>query len=318
MNAKNVKNEKMNILITGGGGFIGSYLVQQLSKEHKVIVLDHGKRYGRIRKKIKKNVDFVKGDITDGEKLDRIFKKDIQVVIHLAGVLGNNACMNDPVNAVLSHVHGSHVLIKKSREYKIKRFIFASSQAVYSTFKVRKNKLNEKMQLEPDDLYGVVKSIAENDIIESGLNYIILRFANVYGMNESFNQQGGAIMNFIKAVKNRTEISIFGTGKQKIDYIELEDVYNCIKIILNNPKLKKEIFNIGSGELNSIIDIARIISKTGQKCFGYSTKISKKSASGGKVWPDRLMSINKVKKSIGWKPKVSLKQGIERLIENEV
>lgn len=309
---------RLNILITGGGGFIGSYLVQHLSKDHKLIVLDHGKRYGTIRKKIKKNVEFVKGDITDEKKLDRIFKKDVQIVIHLAGVLGNNACMSDPINAVLSHVHGSHVLIKKSKEYKIKRFIFASSQAVYSTFKVRKNKLNEKMKLEPDDLYGVVKSIAENDIVESGVNYIILRFANVYGMNDCFNQQGGAIMNFIKAVKEKSEISIFGTGKQKIDYIELGDVYNCIKIILDNSKLNKQIFNIGSGELNSIIDIAHIISKIGKKHSGYLTKISKKPAPGGKVWPDRLMSINKVKKSTGWKPKVSLKQGIERIVENEV
>jgi len=309
---------RLNILITGGGGFIGSYLVQHLSKEHKIIVLDHGKRFGVIRKKASKNVEFVKGDITDEKMLDKIFKKDIQIVIHLAGVLGNNACMNDPVNAVLSHVHGSHVLIKKSKEHKIKQFIFASSQAVYSTFKVRKTKLNEKMRLEPDDLYGVVKSIAENDIIESGINYTILRFANVYGMNESFNQQGGAIMNFIKAVKNKSEISIFGTGKQKIDYVELGDVYNFIKIILNKPKFKKEIFNIGSGELNSITDTAHIVSKTGQKYFGYSTKVSKKPAPGGKVWPDRLMAINKVKKLTGWKPKVSLKHGIEKIIENEV
>ena len=156
----------MKILITGGGGFIGSFLAEQLSKNHNVVVLDHGKRYRILKKKIKKNIEFVIGDISDEKILDRIFKKNIEVVIHLAGSLGNNACMNNPVDAVLSHVHGTHLLIKKSRECQIKRFIFASSQAVYSTFKIRKSRLNENMKLEPDDLYGILKSVAEKLAIE--------------------------------------------------------------------------------------------------------------------------------------------------------
>ena len=90
--------------------------------------------------------------------------------------------------------------------------------------------------------------------------------------------------------------------------------YLCI----NNSKLKNETFNVGSGKLTSIIEIAKIISNIGQKHFGYSTKITKIPAPDRKIWPDRLMSINKIKKITGWKPKVSLKQGIEKLIENEV
>ena len=124
-------DEKLKILVTGGGGFIGSFLVQQLSRKHEIIILDHGNRYKILKKKIKKNVEFVLGDITDEKILDRILKKNIDVIIHLAGVLGNNACMNDPVNAVISHVNGTRVLIKKSKHYHVKRFIFASSQAVY-------------------------------------------------------------------------------------------------------------------------------------------------------------------------------------------
>ena len=114
---------KLKILVTGGGGFIGSFLAQQLSRKHKIIILDHGNRYKILKKKIKKNVEFVIGDVTDEKILDRILKKNIDVIIHLAGVLGNNACMNDPVNAVISHVNGTHVLIKKSKHYHVKRFI---------------------------------------------------------------------------------------------------------------------------------------------------------------------------------------------------
>ena len=305
----------MKILITGGGGFIGSFLLNQLSVNHKLISIDHGSRYKILEKKLSENVEFVKGDITDKILMNQILKKGIDVIIHLAGVLGNSACMNNPSEAILSHVHGTQILTREAKKYKVKKLIFASSQAVYSTFKIRKNPLNEKMKLYPDDLYGAVKTMAESNIQDSGLDFVILRFANVYGFNQSFNQQGGAIMNFMNALTKKSKMSIFGSGKQKIDYIELVDISDCIKIILNNSKLKNETFNVGSGKLTSIIDIAKIISNIGQKHFGHSTKITKIPAPDRKIWPDRLMSINKIKKTTGWKPKVSLKQGIEKLIE---
>ena len=286
---------KLKILVTGGGGFIGSFLAQQLSRKHKIIILDHGNRYKILKKKIKKNVEFVIGDVTDEKILDRILKKNIDVIIHLAGVLGNNACMNDPVNAVISHVNGTHVLIKKSKHYHVKRFIFASSQAVYSTFKVRKSNLNEKMKLEADDLYGVLKGIAENEIMESGINYTILRFANVYGYNPHSKQKGGPIENFINSVFQKSSISVFGSGKQKIDYINIKDIGDCIEMIIQNTKLSHEVFNVGSGKLNSIEEIAKIISANGKKLCGYSTKIKKTPAPKDKIWPDRLMSIRKIK-----------------------
>ena len=73
---------KLKILVTGGGGFIGSFLAQQLSRKHKIIILDHGNRYKILKKKIKKNVEFVIGDVTDEKILDRILKKNIDVIIH--------------------------------------------------------------------------------------------------------------------------------------------------------------------------------------------------------------------------------------------
>jgi UDP-glucose 4-epimerase len=308
----------MNILITGGGGFIGSGLLIGLSDKHKIICLDHGRRYPILQTLLRDNVRLIEGDITDINLLDRIMQKSIDVVIHLAGGGGNNACMEAPSNAVMTNVYGTHLLLQKSLKYHIKHFIFASSQSVYSTFKVRRMPLTEDMKLEPDDLYGALKAAAEYEIHDSHLNHTILRIANVYGYVEGLKgiQKGGALENFIKSSYEGSDITVFGTGKQKIDYVHINDVSRCIKMILENSSIKNEIFNVGSGELHSIEEIARIVSDYCEKLYKHQVNIKKKPAPKGKIWPDRLMSIEKIKHRLKWKPSVSLKDGIREMMTN--
>ena len=307
----------MKILITGGGGFIGSFLINDLLTENQIICLDH-KSNSEIFQKTMKNVSFVKGDITDSKILNKVFQKSIDCVIHFAGILGNGACMENPTNSVLSHIYGTQKLCQKSVENNVKHFIFASTQSVYSTFKERKNPINEKMALEPDDLYGSLKTSAEFTIRNSGLNYTILRFANVFGYNPHISQKGGAIENFIKAVFNKSDISIYGSGKQKIDYVNVKDVSNCIKLVIKNSKSYNEIYNIGSGELHSIAEIAKMISSNGKILTGKNTKIKKLPAPSDKIWPDRLISIKKIKNSLGWHPTTSFEKGIYDIMEKRV
>ena len=279
----------MKILITGGGGYIGSYIINNLPKKYDIICLDHGKKYSQFNKSVKNNVTFIKGDVTDSNLLEKIMNKGIDTIIHCAGGAGNPVCMEAPMNALSSHIHGTQLLIQKSIKFKVKRFIYMSTIAVYSTFRKRKIPFTEKTALKPDDFYGTLKMIAEIYIKENQPNHVILRLANVYG-----------------------------TGKQKIELVHIKDVYNCILTILKNSKIKGEIFNVGSGKLVSIEELATIISNSGKKFYRYEPKVKKISGRKDKVWPDRFMSINKIKKITGWKPKVSLKQGIDKLIENEV
>ena len=134
--------------------------------------------------------------------------------------------------------------------------------------------------------------------------------------NPHSKQKGGPIENFINSVFQKSPISVFGSGKQKIDYINIKDIGDCIEMIIQNTKLSHEVFNVGSGKLNSIEEIAKIISANGKKLCGYSTKIKKTPAPKDKIWPDRLMSIRKIKTRIGWKPKISIEQGIDEILEN--
>jgi len=307
----------MRILLTGGGGFLGSYLLTKLSLQHHIVCLGHGRQYPELQSIIKDNVEFIDGDIIDKLLLERIFQKDIDIVIHLAGVVGNDACLKNPSNAVISNIYGTHLLIHKSLQHNVKQFIFSSTLSVYSTFKPRETPLVENMKLEPDDLYGALKTVAEYEIQESDLNYTILRFANVYGhMRELKNfKLGGAIENFIKATLDGTDITIFGEGKQKIDYVNVEDVSHCIEMVLGNNSANNEIFNVGSGTLNSIEEIANHVATSSEKLFNRTISISKVPAPEGKIWPDRLMSIDKANKKLNWTPSISIQNGIHEMIK---
>ncbi len=308
----------MRILITGGGGFIGSYLLYKLSAKHSIICLDHGKRYPELRDIINDNVELVEGDITDEVLLEKILQKDIDVVIHLAGVLGNNACIKNPIDAVKSHIYSTHLLVQKSLNHKVKQFIFSSTQSVYSTFKKREMPLTENMKLEPDDLYGILKMVSEYEIRDSDLNYTILRLANVFGhMKELKNFKiGGAIENFIQAARNGNDITIFGKGEQKIDYVNIEDVANCIENVLGNNSANNEIFNVGSGSLHSIEEIATIVSNFSEEFYQNKINIKKTPAPDGKIWPDRLMSIEKIVHKLDWNPSISIQTGIHDTMKN--
>lgn len=306
----------MKILVTGGGGFIGSTLLVRLAHEYKIICLDHGRKYPQHQALLRDNVRLVKGDITDINLMDELMQ-DVDIVIHLAGGGGNTACMRNPANAVMTHIYGTHLLLQKAEEYNAKRFIFASTQSVYSTFKKREMPLNEDRMLEPDDLYGALKAAAEYKIQDSMVGYVILRFANVYGYGSGLfgAEAGGAIGNFIKAAYEGSDITIFGTGEQKIDYVHISDVCRCIEMILENSSIKNEIFNVGSGELHSIEEIAKIVADVGEKMYKHNVNIKKVPAPQGKIWPDRLMSIEKIKQQLKWIPSISLREGISEMIK---
>lgn len=304
----------MRILITGGCGFIGSYLVKQLSINHEIISLDH-KSYLTVFKEKPKNVKFFKGELSNSKTLNQIFKKKINCVIHLAGILGNVPCTENPSNATHSHIISTEKLCQKSLENGVEHLIFTSSQAVYSTFKERRNPLHEKMIELPDDFYGVLKYGAELIIKKSGLNYTIMRLSNVYGFNQNILQKGGAIENFTKSILSNNDITIFGKGEQKIDYIHIQDVLSCIICIINNKNSKNEIFNVGAGQNYSVIQLAHILLNNGKIFTGSNSKIKKIRAPKNKIWPDRLMSIKKSKKILNWNPQITIEEGLKEIIE---
>jgi UDP-glucose 4-epimerase len=309
------KIKKDTILITGGVGLIGSNLIHTLQDKYKIICLDHNDKPNQFKRLFNGNVKYIKGDITDEVLVDKVMST-CHIVIHLAGGGGNTACVNYPVWAVRTHILGTDLLLKKAIKYKIQKFIFASSISVYTTYHKRTLPFKENIKLEPDDFYGMLKKAAEALIRKSGVNYCIFRFTNVYGISETVSiQSGGAINNFIKSAFEGKTIQIYGTGKQKIDYINVKDVVNVILLVLESNN--DCIYNVGSGELVTIKEIAEVVRDVFKDRFNQKIKIRKTTVSNNSIWPDRLMSINKIEKDLKWSHKMPLRTGIrDMIIEN--
>lgn len=308
----------MKIFVTGGGGFIGSSLILHLQKEHEVTCFGHGSNYSELKQLFGKRVRFVDGEINDRKLLNREMN-GMDAVVHLAGPAGNNACMKDPAKATMAHAVGTHAVLQEAISNNVEKFLFASTQSVYTTYKKRKIPFTEDMTLEPDDFYATLKAMAEYEIQDSEINYSILRFANVYGYGSGLfmSKVGGAIGNFIKAAFDGSEIAMYGEGGQGIDYVHVNDVCNAVEIILDK-NAEHEIFNIGSGSLITIAQLAEKVSKLAKSVLKNNVAIKKLPAPEGSIWPDRLMSIKKVNAKIGWKPSTSIDRGIEEMLNKGV
>ena len=180
--------------------------------------------------------------------------------------------------------------------------------------------LIEDMDYEPDDFYGLLKTISEVEIRDSKINYAILRIANPYGYGSGLfvTKVGGAIGNFIKAAMEGSDITLYGTGEQGIDYVHIDDFSDAVKSIIENNSLGREIFNIGSGELTKINKLAQTIIDVSKDFVKTQAKIKTKPAPEGSIWPDRLLSIDKIRKRIGWEPSVSIEAGVREIFERTV
>lgn len=306
----------MKIFVTGGGGFIGSNFINSVQDAYDVICFGHGVNYPQLIKTFGKNVQLVEGEITDRNLVSEAMK-GVDIVVHLAGPAGKDACSRNPAKATLSHALGTHVVLTEAIKTGVERFVFASTHAVYSTYKKRTIPFTEDMSLEPDELYGALKSMAEYEIMDSDSDYVILRFANVYGYGNGVfvSKAGGAIGNFIKSALSGSDITIYGNGEQGIDYLNISDVCSAMKTMIEKNSVNHEIFNVGSGKLIVIADLADKVANIAKEKFNRRISVKKLPAPEGSIWPDRLMSIGKINEKIGWQPKVSIDEGISEMLE---
>ncbi len=302
----------MKIFITGGGGFIGSSLILHLQNDYEIVCFGHGNNFTELKNMVNENVRFVDGDLADKDLLESEMN-GMDIVIHLAGITGNVACLKDPLKAVLSHTIGTHNMIQASLKTGVRKFIFASTQSVYTTYTGRPIPFPETMSLVPDDFYGALKAAAENDVADSGINYVILRFTNVYGYGSGLyvRKDPGAMGRFVRTGLEGGDITIYGTGDQGIDYVHISDVCDAISQVIKSSN--KEIFNVGSGKLTKIHELTETVSKLAGEITGKQVNIKSVEAPPGSIWPDRLMSIDKIRSTLGWQPSVTLEDGIKEI-----
>ena len=295
-------------IVTGGAGFIGSNLVDRLVKEkHKVIVLDNfisGKKKNLSHHK-KKDVKIINLDISKNKNLEKYFYK-LDYVFHLAGLAEIIPSNKDPKKYFTTNVFGTLNILEASKNKKIKKLIYAASSSCYGTPK--KFPTSETDKIDTKHPYALTKYLGEELVMKYGSIFnmpnISFRFFNVYGPKLNTSSQYGAVFGkFLFQKANKKPLTVVGNGKQTRDFIHVEDLVEAFLKILNNKSVNK-VYNLGSGKETSINKIAKLFG--GKKIY-----ISKRIGE-----PERsLAKISSITKDIGWKPKVSIEEGIKRLLK---
>ena len=300
----------MRALVTGGAGFIGSHLVELLEEKGiDVVVLDDlstGRRENLKGTKAK----LVVGTITSKEIVNDLMR-GIDWVFHLAALVSVPESIENPEKTVDVNIKGTLNLLESSVTHKIKKFIFFSSAAVYG--EPEKMPISEDFPTFPKSPYAITKLCGENFCEyfrhQFGLNTVILRLFNAYGPRQSLHSAyAAAIPAFITSVMNEKPITIFGTGYQTRDFIYVKDVSNAALFVAMKED-SKGIYNIGTGQAVSIIELSKLIMSLMKKEVGKSFLPPRPG--------DILHStadISKITK-LGFKPTTKLADGLQETIK---
>jgi len=314
-------NKKMNILVTGGAGFIGSHTVRLLlNKKYKIIILDNLSK--GHKKSILKDVKFHKTDLADKNNIKKIFQENkIDAVMHFAGYIEAEESMKRPKDFYRNNVVTTINLLDVMLEFNVKNLIFSSSAAIFG---IPKNiPVDEDAEKNPFNVYGTTKLIVEkilNDYdFTYGLKSICLRYFNAagagYGIGEDHNPETHLIPLVLKvALGKNKKIQIFGTdyptkdGTCIRDYIHVLDLADAHILALQRllKTKKSEQYNLGSEQgysVREIIEIAREI--TNKKIL-----VAEAKRRVGDI-PILIADSSKIKKELGWNPKFALRDIIK-------
>ncbi len=253
---------KITSLVTGGAGFIGSHVVNQLLKQnHKVIVLDD--LSGGDKENINPAALFYKGSILDVDLINNLFEEHkFSYVYHLAAFAAEGLSHFVRNFNYQNNLIGSINLINASVNHNVKCFIFTSSIAVYGTNTLP---LVETQHPQPEDPYGIAKHAVELDLKNAqkifGMDYIIFRPHNVYGKHQNIGDKYRNVVGiFMNQILKKKPLTIFGNGEQTRAFTHVSDVAPHIANAVNIPEARNSIFNIGSDNVYSVKELAEAVS----------------------------------------------------------
>ena len=309
----------MNILITGGAGFIGSTLADRLIKENKIIVIDNFNDY--YDPKIKENnvasnegnpnYKLYRGDICDTELVKKIFDENkVDCVVHIAARAGVRPSLENPLEYIRTNIYGTTNILEQMRVHNVKKLVFASSSSVYGNCTAEKFSEDLKVT-EPISPYAATKSACEQIIYTYSklyeINSVCLRFFTVYGPKQ---RPDLAIRKFTELIEAGKPIPVYGDGTTKRDYTFIEDIIDGICAAIKYDKTPYEIINLGGG---SPVTLSEMI-ETIEVVLGKKAIIDRQPLQKGDV-NKTVSDITKARNLLGYNPKTSFKDGIKKFVE---
>jgi len=301
-----------NILVTGGAGFIGSHIVDRLSPENNVYVLDNlfNGSLSNLAKS-RDQITFVKGDIRDKELVKDTVAK-VEYIFHLAAHVGNIRSLKDPYFDMEVNIIGMLNLLEACRNSNIKRLVHTSSGAIFGEAKYLP--IDEDHPLNPESPYAVSKLAAEKYAYSYykvyGIPAVSLRYFNAYGPRQDTSEYANAISIFLSLTKEGKPVTIFGDGEQTRDFIFVNDIVSANILAATHPAAIGEIFNISAGEVHSIKQLIDIIGKVSGKKVSFSHADFR----AGEIRHSKA-NTDKARKLLGFNTQTNLEEGLRETWE---
>ena len=304
----------MNVLVTGGAGFIGSHLVRQLlDAEHQVTVLDNvSTGTWQHLPQGKDTCTCWEMDIRDKAAREKIEQGKFDVIVQLAGQTMVDVSIKDPEFDASENIMGTINVLEAARNSGVKRIIFASTAAAYGDVTEDRLPIREEENLAPMSFYGLTKVAVEkylklyHDLY--GLDYVALRFANVYGERQGDTGEGGVISIFAKRIAKDQGITVFGDGKQTRDFIYAGDIAAGIIAAMTTDKANA-VYNLSNQTETSLLELIELMAKASGKTVEPAFAAPRE----GDI--NRSMLCNEAAvQNLNWQPQMDLAEGLARTI----
>jgi UDP-glucose 4-epimerase len=296
----------MQVLVTGGAGFIGSNLVAGLlAQKYQVRVLDNLLSGHASNLAPFPQVEFFHGDVRDAA-LTEAAVKGCDVIFHLAASVGNKRSIDLPIDDAEINVIGTLRVLEAARKHNVRKIVASSSAGIFGELKTLP--IAEDHPLEPDSPYGASKLCEEKQCLAFGRLYgfeaVCLRYFNVYGVNQRFDAYGNVIPIFAFQMLRGETVTIFGDGEQTRDFVNVADVVQA-NIRAAETRGVSGAFNIGSG---TRISINSLVEKL-KRASGISPTVVFGSPRPGDV-RDSLADISASRRAFNFVPTVGLDEGL--------
>jgi UDP-glucose 4-epimerase len=308
----------MNILVTGGAGFIGSHLVDRLIKEgHSVVVIDN-EATGR-RENVPSNALYFQGDVANINDLERAYKNNLEAVCHIAGQVSIIRSFSDPLIDLRTNVLGTINVLQLCLKYHVSRLLHASSMTVYSLASTLPTP--EEAPCQPISYYGITKYAAERYVqttaervdLDFDFRVTCFRMYSVYGPRQALdNPYQGVLGIFLGQLLRGEPITIFGDGEQSRDFVYIDDIVNAWVSALENPVTYGRIFNLGSGRrlsINQLADLA-LAAFNHTRCDYSVVYAPPRPGDQRQVQAD----ITQARLTLGWEPQVPFETGFAETV----
>lgn len=303
------------VLVTGGGGFIGSHLAERLCRGgHRVRVLDNFATGNRKNlQHLIDDIELIEGDIQSYERVNNSVR-GCEVVFHIAALPSVPRSIQDPLTSNASNVTGTLNVLLAARDEGVRRVVYASSSSVYGANPELPKR--EAMATLPIAPYAVAKLAAEGycrAFFEVyGLETVALRYFNVFGPRQDpLSQYAAVIPRFITACLDDEQAVVYGDGEQSRDFTYVDNTVNANVLAADAPDIAGQVFNIACGEritLNELLEEIRDLT-------GSSLAARHMESRPGDV-PHSLADISRARESLGYQPTIDLRSGLARTLEH--